>query len=506
LFCVKEIEFSPGCAKMPPMSYVRKYKRGDSTYVQLVFKNGRKISKVVHLGTAHNQQELDILLNKAHEMQIDAGQQSLFPNKHLASDLLIESTASKLLYSVILDNFKTLRFDSINNELFQHLVIARIVEPVSKLDSIRVLKELGINEIPKDQIYRALLRIKQRDYRKIIEQLCREKRKINNGSILLYDVTTLYFEIPAEDGKRVPGLSKERRLEPQIVIGLLVDQKGFPLSLQMFSGNTAETKTIVPVLESFRKEYGIKKITVVADAAMLNQGNIKNITDNGFNYIIGSRQHKMPFAIEEYFKVHKTPVDLAIVESVIVKDGHDQRAIYQYSAKRAKLDLHNIEKQVKKAKNIVAGIWRLKKNKFVRLDLNKKNLNQALIEKAKALAGFKGYITNLNLPALEIISHYHDLWHVEAAFRMSKSDLKARPIFHHKEDSIEAHLTIVMAGMAVAKIMEEKSGMAIKKIVKLLKPLRTAILINTSTGLKSEISPFVPPDCYQLIEKLSRGY
>lgn len=488
------------------MSYVRQYKRGGSTYVQVVFKKGRKISKIVHLGVAHNQLELDILLRRGYETQVDLRQQSLFSTNHQISDLFIEGTASKLLYSVILDNFNALQFNSLHDELFQHLVVARIVEPVSKLDSIRVLGELGIGCISKDQIYRTLQKIKKYDYRKIIARLCREKRQINNYSILLYDVTTLYFEAPSEDGKRVQGLSKERRLEPQIVIGLLVDQKGFPLSLQMFAGNTAETKTIIPVLESFRKEYEISSVTVVADAAMLNQGNLKNIVENGFNYIIGSRQHKMPFAIEEYLKAHKMPIDLAIVESVIQKDGREQRAIYQYSAKRARLDLNNIEKQIKKAQNIIAGVGRLKKNKFVRLDLREKNLNQTLIEKAKALAGFKGYITNLNLSAQEIINHYHDLWHVEAAFRMGKSDLKARPIFHHKEDSIEAHLTIVMASMAVSKIMEEKSGMAIRKIVKLLEPLRTAIIINKSTCLRSEIPPHIPEDCLLLIRKLSPGY
>lgn len=453
------------------MSYVRQYKRGGSTYVQVVFKKGRKISKIVHLGVAHNQLELDILLRRGYETQVDLRQQSLFSTNHQISDLFIEGTASKLLYSVILDNFNALQFNSLHDELFQHLVVARIVEPVSKLDSIRVLGELGIGCISKDQIYRTLQKIKKYDYRKIIARLCREKRQINNYSILLYDVTTLYFEAPSEDGKRVQGLSKERRLEPQIVIGLLVDQKGFPLSLQMFAGNTAETKTIIPVLESFRKEYEISSVTVVADAAMLNQGNLKNI-----------------------------------VESVIQKDGREQRAIYQYSAKRARLDLNNIEKQIKKAQNIIAGVGRLKKNKFVRLDLREKNLNQTLIEKAKALAGFKGYITNLNLSAQEIINHYHDLWHVEAAFRMGKSDLKARPIFHHKEDSIEAHLTIVMASMAVSKIMEEKSGMAIRKIVKLLEPLRTAIIINKSTCLRSEIPPHIPEDCLLLIRKLSPGY
>ncbi len=488
------------------MSYVRQYKRGGSTYVQLVFKEGRKISKIIHLGTAHNRIELDVLLNKAWRLQANKNQQTLFPISTQRFDLLLESTASKLLYSLILNNYNKLGFDEINDEIFKHLVIARIVEPVSKLDSIRVLEELGINKISKDQIYRSLLKTTRNDYRKIIEQKCKEKRRINSHSILLYDVTTLYFETFSEDGKRIPGLSKERRLEPQIVVGLLVDQQGFPLSLQMFAGNIAETKTIVPVLQKFRQDYEIDNLTVVADAAMLNQGNIKNIMENGFNYIIGSRQHKMPFAIEEYLKTHKNPVDLDITESSLIKGEYEQRAIYQYSAKRAKIDLRNIEKQVKKALNVIKGAGRLKKNKFVKLELQGKKLNQVLIEKAKSLAGFKGYITNLNLPAREIIHHYHDLWHVEAAFRMSKNDLKARPIFHHKEESIEAHLTIVMAGMAVSKTMEEKSSVAIGKIIKLLKPLRTGILLSKTTDSRLEILPKIPEKHNQLIKRLSRGY
>ena len=145
----------------------------------------------------------------------------------------------------------------------------------------------------------------------------------------------------------------------------MVDQTGFPLSLQMFAGNTAETKTIIPVLKEFRQEYGMNNLTVVADAAMLNQGNIRYITENGFNYIIGSRQHKMPFAIEEYLKTRGKPVDLDITESSLDKNDLKQRAIYQYSLKRAKLDLKNIEQQVEKAKKVVTGGRGLKKNGMV---------------------------------------------------------------------------------------------------------------------------------------------
>jgi len=470
--------------------------------VQVVFKNGRKISKIVHLGTAHNQIELNLLLDKAKQAQLIPDQQTLFSDPVTKPELFLESTTSKLLYNLILKTYHALGFEGLQDEIFKQLVIARIVEPVSKLDSIRVLKELGIDDVSKNKIERTMTSIKEKDYRKLISALCRQNRKINEYSILLYDVTTLYFETMLEDGKRIPGLSKERRLEPQIVIGLLVDQTGFPLSLQMFAGNTAETKTMIPVLKEFKQEYGVNNLTIVADAAMLNQANVREIIENGFNYIIGSRQQKMPFAIEEYLKTHENPVDLDITESVLDR----QRAIYQYSAKRAKLDLKNIEKQVKKAENVIAGMGRLKKNKFVKLALHGKKLNQALVDKAKSLAGFKGYITNLDLQAQEIINHYHSLWHVEASFRMSKSDLKARPIFHHKEESIEAHLTIVMASMAVAKAMEEKSGMAIKRIVKVLKPLRTGVLISKNTNTRMEIEPQIPAESTRLISDLSRGY
>jgi len=103
----------------------------------------------------------------------------------------------------------------------------------------------------------------------------------------------------------------------------------------------------------------------------------------------------MPFAIEEYIKTHEKPVDMDTMESSLNKDDPDQRAIYQYSSKRAKLDLKNIDKQVEKAKKIITGARGLKKNKFIKLKLNTKNLDFSAIKKAKMLAGFKGYITNL---------------------------------------------------------------------------------------------------------------
>jgi len=320
-----------------------------------------------------------------------------------------------------------------------------------------------------------------------------------NLNLVLYDVTTLYFEVQEEDSYRKPGLSKERRLEPQIVIGLLVDQFGFPLGLQSFEGNTAETKTIIPVLEEFQREHHLKKITVVADAAMLSRTNLESLTDNDYHFIVGSRLTKIPYDIAQFQK-QKTLTD----NQIITTQKGDYRIIYQYREKRARLDIKNIETQIAKAKRMVNGIAPVKRNRFVSLTSERKTLNQSLIDKAYALAGIKGYVTNLNLPPQEIINAYHQLFEVEASFRMAKSDLKARPIFLHKRDAIEAHLTIVFTSLAVSRRIKQLTGVSIKQIVNLLRPIRSGTIVINGSEYSAE--PEIPKDIHNLLQKLESGH
>jgi transposase len=315
----------------------------------------------------------------------------------------------------------------------------------------------------------------------------------------LYDVTTLYFEVQEEDGYRKPGLSKERRLEPQIVIGLLVDQQGFPLSLQSFEGNTAETKTILPVLEEFKRNHNLQGITVVADAAMLSRTNLATLTQNGYSFIVGSRLTKIPYDIASFQKQGKLTDN-----QIIVTQKDSQRIIYQYKEKRANLDIKNIGTQIAKAKRMVAGTTPVKRNRFVTLEMKKKILNQALIDKAYALAGIKGYVTNLDLPPQEIINDYRQLFNVEASFRMAKSDLKARPVFHRKRDAIEAHLTVVFASLAISRRIEKATGQSIKRFVKTLRPIRSGTIVINRTEYPAE--PEIPKDIHTLLQKLKSGH
>jgi transposase len=482
------------------MAFIRKViTKSGATAVQIAHKRIGKIIKLEHIGSAHNKKELDILLQMAKE-RLFKGQISLFPacdRNSLAVEL--KSSYSRLLWLELQKQYRLLGFHKLRDDIFMALCLARLVEPCSKLDSLRVLSDLGVHGIDKNQLYRCLARIVEKDYRRTVSRLCFKQTSVL--SLLLYDVTTLYFETQKEDDYRKPGLSKERRLEPQIVIGLLVDRQGFPLAVQSFEGNTAETKTILPVLQSFADQHHLDNVTVVADAAMMSQTNLRLLADSGYTYIVGSRLNKIPYAIAEYQKQKQGN----FTDEEIVIDQHDNyRVIYQYREKRAKLDLKNIEKQVAKAKRIVSGKAPVHRSKFVTIKGSQKTVNQNLIDKAYNLAGIKGYVTNLNAPNQEVISAYHQLFQVEASFRMAKSDLKARPIFHRKRDSIEAHLTVVFTALAIGRRIEAKSGVSIKQFIKTLLPVRAGtVIIN---GKKYMAKESIPPAADKLLKTLHSGH
>jgi hypothetical protein len=481
------------------VAFIRKVKtKSGATAVQIIHKVGGRLTRLEHLGSAHNSKELDTLIFLA-KKRLQGNQIILFPDRNNKLKIKLKRAYSYVLFQILEEQYQRLGFSKLKDPDFANLCIARIVEPTSKLDSLRVLTDLGILGLSKDRLYRCLRNTIEKDYRKTISQLCFNHIIGQNLNLVLYDVTTLYFEVQEEDEYRKPGLSKERRLEPQIVIGLLVDQSGFPLSLQSFNGNTAETKTILPVLQEFKRKYYLKKITVVADAAMLSRTNLEALTANGYNFIVGSRLTKIPYEIAEFKKLGNLTDN-----QIIVNQKGDYKIIYQYKEKRARLDRKNIDQQVIKAKRMINGTIPVKRNRFVFIENQQKSLNQTLIDKAYALAGIKGYVTNLNLPPQEIINAYHQLFNVEKSFRMAKSDLKARPIFHRKRDSIEAHLTIVFASLAIARQIEKLTKLSIRKIVNLLRPIRSGtIVIN---GVEYQAEPEIPKDIHKILLKLSSGH
>ena len=370
--------------------------------------------------------------------------------------------------------------------MFRQLVMARIIEPTSKLDSLRVLAEVGVDAPSYRTLNRRLRGYAANGLRRKLAKACAAHARLGPASLVLYDVSTLYFETDRGDGFREPGFSKERRLEPQITIGLLTDAAGFPLMVEAFEGNAGETTTMLPTIRAFMAAHQLGEVTIVADAGMISAGNKQAIEAAKLSFILGTKIPDLPYVVTEWRKKHpdQTPPDGLILTQPRPAGPADKRrdevVYYQYKSDRARRTLRGIDEQVAKAERAVAGKVPVKRNRFIRLAGADKSVNRTLEAKARALAGWKGYTTNLatcpdGTPVTPefVIEAYHRLFHIEASFRMSKHDLAARPIYHHKRESIEAHLSIVFAALAVGRLVEERTGWSIRRFVRTARRYRT---------------------------------
>ena len=311
------------------------------------------------------------------------------------------------------------------------------------------------------------------------------------------------------------------------MVGLLVDRTGFPLEIGCFEGNTAETTTIVPIITSFLARHHLQgtPMVVAADAGMLSQTNLTALDEAKLSFIVGSRVTKAPGDLESHFhwngdvftdgqiidtvtpRHRNTRVnDIKLRTEPVWNPHHDAgawRAIWAYSAKRARRDQKTLAAQEARARAIISGKKKAKTARFVMTRGDDRALDEASLARAQSLVGLKGYVTNVPaslMPAGEVITKYHDLWHVEKSFRMSKTDLDARPMFNRMRDAIEAHLTIVFAALAVSHAIQSRTGLSIAKVVKLLRPLRSATIhIN---GATQTFPPEIPDPERKILDDL----
>lgn len=283
--------------------------------------------------------------------------------------------------------------------------------------------------------------------------------------------------------------------------------------LQAFEGNKAETATMLPVIKAFQAAHRLTDATVVADAGMISEASQQAIEEAGLSFVLGSKIPFVPYLIGQWRKDHpgKELADQQIftqprpaTSSEKAKGRRDRVTHYQYRADRARRTQRGIDEQIAKAEKAVAGKTPIKRNRFVTLAGGERSVNRELETKARALAGIKGYTTNLTDQSAEfVIAAYHQLWHVEKAFRMSKHDLQARPIYHHQRDSIEAHLTVVFAALAVSHWIEQQTGWSIKKFVRTARRYRT-ITIQAGDHSVTAADP-LPDDLKTAIDAINQA-
>lgn len=359
--------------------------------------------------------------------------------------------------------FDEIGFDKITSPLFKPLVLGRIEHPSSKLRTTDYWSKYHNQEVDVVSIYRYLDKLHDNE-RETIQQISIEHtQKILGGSIqmVFYDVTTVYFEAAQEDELRKTGFSKDgKHQHPQIVLGLLVSRGGYPLAYDLFEGNKYEGETMLPIIDSFKAKYGFDQITIVADAGLLSYKNVEELELKSYQYILGARIKNE----KESIKRQILSLKLENGQCEMIQKDDKTRLILSYSESRAKKDWHNRERGIKRLEKQISS------GKLTKSSLNNRGYNKYLkmkgtisieIDKDKLAQdakwdGLKGYQTNTSLSAAQAIENYQHLWKIEKAFRVSKHDLKIRPIFHRLEKRIASHICLSFAAYKVYKELERQ--------------------------------------------------
>lgn len=486
---------------------IRKVRTGSGAIaVQIVQYVKRKCVIIRHLGSANTDEELAVLWQEAEIVREQlCVQPSLFakiPQKQIlhAEHLTLQSVTHQFALNFFRDCFQTCGLKFLN-PLYQDLALMRIIEPSSKLRTLELLERYFNISYSRRTLCRLLPRLI--DQKGDIEKAAYQTACTNFDQVfafVLYDVTTLYFEShEPDDDLKARGFSKDdKSKQPQVVVGLLVTLQGFPLRHEVYKGNTFEGHTMLEVVKRFQELHRYAKPIVVADAAMLSQENMIILEDEGYQYIVGARLANTSVSFIDTLTSTLTKKDGDIIR--LPYPNRSYSLICAYSEKRAKKDRREFDKQLARANELIARKEQGKRAKFVKKSKSHKDaleLNEELKIKAEKLLGIKGYVTNIPPETLsneQIISYYQELWNVEQVFRMSKTDLKTRPIFHYTHDAIKAHVLLCFTALMIGKFLEIKTGLSLRRIRDILWNVHEANIKDTLTGkqitLQSNLGDF----------------
>lgn len=464
----------------------RKQNKSGSQSVQVISKSDRQYKVIKTIGCSGSETDLIKLEYKANQYIEEISQQSrIFESEidtaivKLLSDLLnsnIRTIGPELIFGKIYD---AIGFNVIAEEMFRHLVISRLAFPLSKLKTIDYLNRYRGISLDIDQVYRFLDKLNDRLKPQVEQISFSHTLKVLKGniSIVFYDMTTLYFESSDEDDLRKTGFSKDgKHSNPQIFLGLLVALGGYAIGYDIYEGNIYEGDTIIPFIEKIRKKFNLSKPIVVADSGLLSKKNIQALEKMDYQYIIGARIKNETSAIKE--KILRSIPENGESTNIDKSDG--TRLVISYSESRSSKDSHNRKRGLQRLEK------QMKTGKLTKSNINNKGYNKYLKMRGEVTIeidydkyqsdgiwdGLKGYTTNTELSNQEVIDNYGNLWQIEKAFRMSKTDLRIRPIYHRLRNRIEAHICISFVSYSIYKelervLYESKSKLSLKRAAEL---------------------------------------
>lgn len=462
--------------------------------VQIIDKSSGSYKVFKTIGSSEHELVIENLVLKAKEWIKDyMGSMSLdFYDYKTHTELVLEGIdqinvqGTELLLGKIFDQ---IGFNAIDDPLLRQLTISRLCFPVSKLKTSDFLSRYHSIAVDVQRIYRYLDKLHSSQKELVQEISYRHTLRVLNNkvSVVFYDVTTIYFESESEDDLRKTGFSKEgKHQNPQIVLGLLVSKSGYPLAYEIFEGNKFEGHTMLPVIDSFKSKYDLKSLVVVADAGLLSSDNIELLQGGGYEYILGARIK----AESQSIKRSILSLNLKNGESRILQKDSASKLVISYSDSRARKDAHNRERGLKKLEKQKSG--KLTKssinnrgyNKFLRLT----GTIEVVIDEEKRKEdskwdGLKGYLTNTTMNKDEIIENYQHLWMIEKAFRIAKTDLKVRPIYHRLKRRIEAHICISFIAYKVFKelerlLKEKNAGFSPEKAIEIARSIYAIRIVH----------------------------
>lgn len=481
--------------------YIRKKKYpSGNTGIIVVEKIDGRMKELATIGIARHDEDTDKLIAQAKEW-ICREQERRHPRLDLfgeerskcEAELLTAERMLSCISNITIDGadmildrvFDNIGFNRTGDEILRKLVKARLSYPASKAATVEYLKNHFNEDISLSRIYRYLDKLSDSQHQIVQDISVEHTRKILGGNIgvLFYDVTTLYFEADYEDDLRKTGFSKEgRHKNPQIILGLLVSIDGYPLAYCIHEGNKYEGHTMLPVVTGFVRKYNLDNFIVVADSGLMNNDNIADLEANGYKYIIGAKIRNESKIIRDWI-LKQPKEDCRMVE---YDKGNGQRLLVGYTEKRALKDSYNRDKGIRRLEKAYYrgtltkdNINKRGYNKFLRMDGDVKvTINYDKLEADARWDGLKGYLTNTCIPVEEVYAAYHNLWHVEKAFRIAKSKIEIRPMFHFTRKRIEAHVCICFVALKVYKELERllklsAINMSVDKVLALAKTIVT---------------------------------
>ena len=453
----------------------------------------------------------DIAMDTKREADSSVGSKSTVIDKNNREDFNVnlldikeERRVTKGIHSVYGELYDELGFNGIitnparnkrSQEALKEIVLARVANPDSKRASVSNLEANFAVHLDLNLVYRMMDKIGDKEILKLNRLVYSKTKSLFKEKIdvIYFDATTLYFESFTEDEFKKNGYSKDGKFnQPQVVLALMVTKEGLPVGYKAFSGDTFDGHTLIPVLKEIKEHYDLDKVVYVADAGMFNRENLKEfetLDKEKMTYVVGARIKNMPKSIQEQILDlnHYKTIDDNTKVATFEYEG--KKLLVSHSLKRAKKDKHEREKAIEKLctklskeKSVKSHLSNQGYKKYLQLEEKQANktddkdnnskqcdvnivLNEKKIEEDAQWDGLKGIITNNSeLTNKELLQQYANLWQVEESFRITKHDLRVRPIYHYKEERVKAHLAISFMAYTLVRHLEHRVRLQYKKL------------------------------------------